>query len=539
MSTISRAEYAALYGPTIGDKVRLGDTALFAEIEEDLTRYGEEARFGRGGSIRDGMAQCQRQADEVMDTVITNALVLDFWGVIKADIGIKNGRIAMIGKAGNPNTQTGADVFIGPATEIIAAEGLILTAGAVDAMAHFVAPNQATAALMAGVTTLIGGGTGPSSGTLAAASTPGPWNIRRMLQAAEGLPVNVGLLAKGNSSLPNPLEEQVRTGAMGLKLHPVWGCAPTNIRHSIDIAEKMDVQLSLQFDPRNEAADIPELIAAVGDLCVSTLHADTEDSGAEQALRALSLANALPVSTLTAGTSNPAQAARAGVLEVLHDLGGLSLMASGGRSAELIRRTWQVAHHMKVSRGHLAPPPFGANIDREDNDNYRIKRYIAKYSINPAINHGIAHEVGSIEVGKLADLVLWRPAFFGVRPSLVLKGGLIAAAPMGDQAAAVPDAQPVQMAPMFGVTGGATRQTCMTFVSQWAFQAGEPQRLDLTRRIGVARDVRQVRKVDMIHNFWQPAIEVDAHSAQLYADGAPMASELLASVPLGQRYTLF
>ncbi len=547
MSKISRADYAALYGPTIGDKVRLGDTDLFAQIEEDLTHYGDEVRFGTPGgprgSIRDGMGQCQRQADEVMDMVITNALLLDFWGVIKTDVGIRNGRIAAIGKAGNPNIQNGADVIIGPATEIIAAEGLILTAGAVDAMTHFISPEQSVAALMSGVTTLIGGGTGPTAGTLAAACTPGPWNIRRMLQAAEGLPVNIGLLAKGSGSLPNPLEEQVRSGAMGLHVHPAWGCAPAAIARVVEIAEKMDVQALLQFDTRNESCMIEELIGAFGQVCVSTLHRDQDDPGAELALHALGLANVLPMSVLSPVRVGANQWIRTGVLETLHDLGAISVTASGGqaggRVADLIGRTWQMAHRMKVRRGHLTPPPFAADIDRQDNDNYRIKRYIAKYTINAAINHGIAHEVGSVEVGKLADLVLWRPAFFGARPSLVLKGGLIAAAPMGDPAASVPDAQPVRYASLFGVSGGAARLTCMTFISHWAFQAGEPQRLELTRRIGVARDVRQVRKIDMIHNFWRPILDVGDLGAEVRAEGMLMASEPLRSVPLGQLYALF
>ncbi|WPL17920.1 Urease subunit alpha [Thiorhodovibrio winogradskyi] len=542
MSKISRAEYAALYGPTIGDKVRLGDTELMAEIEEDLTHYGEELRFGRAGAIRDGMGQCQRQADEVMDTVITNALVIDFWGVIKADLGIKNGRIAAIGKAGNPNIQTGVDVLIGSATDIIAAEGLIVTAGAVDALTHFISPEQASRSLMAGITTLIGGGTGPSAGSLAAASTPGPWNIRRMLQAAEGLPVNVGLVGKGSGSLPNPLEEQVRSGAMGLMVHPAWGCGPAALARALDIAEKMDVQLLVQFDTLNEAGGVEDLIAVVAERCVSTLHGNLDAMGIESLL-ALTLEKALPISVLSPAGPASADAGLSGALEVLHDLGAISALASGGmaggRAGDLISRTWQMAHRMKVRRGHLAPPPFAADIDRADNDNYRIKRYIAKCGINPAISHGIAHEVGSIEVGKLADLVLWRPAFFGVRPTLVLKGGMIAAAPMGDAAASVPDAQPVQYAPMFGVTGGALNMACMTFVSQWAFQAGEPQRLDLTRRIGVARDLRQLRKIDMIHNFSRPAIAIDRHKGQVHADGSLMASEPLPQVPLAQRYALF
>lgn len=552
MSKISRAEYAALYGPTIGDKVRLGDTDLLVQIEEDLTLYGEEVRFGRASVIRDGMGQCQCQADEVMDTVITNALILDFWGVIKADIGIRNGRVAAIGKAGNPGTQDSVDVLIGPATEIIAAEGQILTAGAVDAMAHWISPQMATQALMAGVTTLIGGGSGPSAGSLAAACTPGPWNLRRLLQAAEGLPVNVGLLAKGSGSLPNPLEEQVRSGAMGLMLHPYWGGTPAGINRALEIAEKMDVPLLLQFDTLNESGYIEDLIAALGERCVSTLHGQrvAGEPGAAaglqqiEPLKALGLATVLPMAVQSVPIAGMERPEVDGIVDVLHDLGALAGFASaaqaGGRAGDLITQTWRMAHRMKIRRGHLTPPPFGAEIDRADNDNYRVKRYIAKYSINPAINHGIAHEVGSVEVGKLADLVLWRPAFFGVRPSLVLKGGLIAAAPLGEASASVADAQPVSYAPLFSVTGGATRQTCMTFVSQWAYQAGEPQRLELNRRIGVARDVRQVRKIDLIHNFWQPRIEIDPRTRELRADGALIASEPLAqAAPLGQRYSLF
>ncbi|NBC48581.1 MAG: urease subunit alpha [Gammaproteobacteria bacterium] len=574
MSKISRQAYASMYGPTKGDKLRLADTELILEVEEDLTQYGDEVKFGGGKVIRDGMGQCQRQSDEVMDLVITNALILDFWGVVKADVGIKKGRIAAIGKAGNPDTQHGVDVLIGPGTEIIAGEGQILTTGGIDAHVHFICPQQADEALMSGITTMLGGGTGPATGSNATTCTPGPWNIRRMLQAAEGLPVNIGYLGKGNGSQPNALEEQVRCGAMGLKLHEDWGTTPAAIDCALGIAEKMDVQVAIHTDTLNESGFVEDTIAAFKDRCIHTYHTEGAGGGhAPDIIKAAGLANVLPSSTnptrpYTVNTvdehldmlmvchhlspSIPEDVAFAesrirretiAAEDILHDLGAFSMIASDsqamGRVGEVISRTWQTAHKMKVQRGHLSAPDWAGPIDRGDNDNYRAKRYVAKYTINPAITHGIAHEIGSIEVGKLADLVLWKPAFFGAKPSLILKGGMIAAAPMGDPNASIPTPQPVHYRPMFGALGGALGETCMTFISQWALQAGEPQRLDLKRRVGVVRDVRQVRKVDMIHNFWQPTIEVDPQTYEVRANGELLTCEPATELPLAQRYFLF
>ncbi|MCF7984302.1 MAG: urease subunit alpha [Thiohalocapsa sp.] len=574
MSKISRQAYASMYGPTVGDKVRLADSELIIEVEEDMTHYGDEVKFGGGKVIRDGMGQCQLQADEVMDLVITNALILDFWGVVKADVGIKDGRIAGIGKAGNPDTQAHVDVLIGPGTEIIAGEGQILTAGAIDAHIHFICPQQAEEALMSGVTTMLGGGTGPATGSNATTCTPGPWNIRRMLQAAEALPVNIGLLGKGNGSQPNALEEQVRAGAMGLKLHEDWGTTPAAIDCALGVAERYDVQIAIHTDTLNESGFVEDTIAAFQDRCIHTYHTEGAGGGhAPDIIKAAGLANVLPSSTnptrpYTVNTvdehldmlmvchhlspSIPEDVAFAesrirretiAAEDILHDLGAFSMIASDsqamGRVGEVITRTWQTAHKMKVQRGRLEPPPFAGEADRRDNDNYRAKRYVAKYTINPAITHGIAHEVGSVEVGKLADLVLWKPAFFGTKPSLIIKGGMIAAAPMGDPNASIPTPQPVHYRTMFGVLGGALGETCMTFLSQWAWQAGEPQRLGLKRRIGITRDVRQVRKVDMIHNFWQPTIDVDPQTYQVRADGELLVCEPAKVLPMAQRYFLF
>jgi urease subunit alpha len=574
MSKISRQAYASMYGPTVGDRVRLGDTALEVEVEEDLTHYGDEVKFGGGKVIRDGMGQCQRQADEVMDLVITNALILDFWGVVKADVGIRQGRIAAIGKAGNPDTQAGVDIFIGPGTEVIAGEGQILTPGGIDSHVHFICPQQADEALMSGVTTLLGGGTGPATGTNATTCTPGPWNIHRMLQAAEGLPVNLGFLGKGNGSQPNALEEQVRAGAIGLKLHEDWGTTPAAIDCALSVAERMDVQVAIHTDTLNESGFVEDTLAAFKDRCIHTYHTEGAGGGhAPDIIKAASLANVLPSSTnptrpYTVNTvdehldmlmvchhlspSIPEDVAFAesrirretiAAEDILHDMGVFSMIASDsqamGRVGEVICRTWQTAHKMKVQRGRLAAPDWAGPTDRGDNDNYRAKRYIAKYCINPAITHGIAHEVGSIEVGKLADLVLWRPAFFGAKPSLILKGGMIAAAPMGDPNASIPTPQPVHYRPMFGALGRAVGATCMTFMSQWGWQAGIPQKLGLKRQIGVVRDVRQVRKVDMIHNFYQPRIEVDPQTYEVRADGELLTCEPASELPLAQRYFLF
>ncbi|SDW89584.1 urease subunit alpha [Thiocapsa roseopersicina] len=567
MSRISRVAYASMYGPTVGDRVRLGDTELFIQVEEDRTCYGDEVTFGGGKVIRDGMGQCQRQADEVVDLVITNALILDHWGIVKADIGIKNGRIVGIGKAGNPDTQAGVDILIGPGTEVIAGEGQIITAGGIDAHIHFICPQQIEEALMSGITTMLGGGTGPATGTNATTCTPGPWNIRRMLQAAEGLPVNLGFLGKGNGSLPNALEEQVRAGAMGLKLHEDWGTTPAAIDCCLGVAEKMDVQVAIHTDTLNESGFVEDTIAAFKDRCIHTYHTEGAGGGhAPDIIKAAGLPNVLPSSTnptrpYTVNTvdehldmlmvchhlspSIPEDVAFAesrirretiAAEDILHDLGAFSMISSDsqamGRVGEVICRTWQTAHKMKVQRGALPGDPA-------EHDNFRAKRYIAKYTINPAITHGIAHEVGSVEVGKLADLVLWRPAFFGTKPSLIIKGGLIAAAAMGDPNASIPTPQPVHYRPMFGAFGGALGATCMTFLSQWALEAGEPQRLDLKRLVGVTRDSRLVRKCNMIHNDYQPTIEVDPQTYQVRADGQLLTCEPAAVLPLAQRYFLF
>ncbi|HSO81434.1 urease subunit alpha [Thiocapsa sp.] len=567
MSRISRAAYASMYGPTVGDRVRLGDTELFIQVEEDRTCYGDEVTFGGGKVIRDGMGQCQRQADEVVDLVITNALILDHWGIVKADIGIKKGRIVGIGKAGNPDTQAGVDILIGPGTEVIAGEGQIITAGGIDAHIHFICPQQIDEALMSGVTTMLGGGTGPATGTNATTCTPGPWNIRRMLQAAEGLPVNLGFLGKGNGSLPNALEEQVRAGAMGLKLHEDWGTTPAAIDCCLGVAEKMDVQVAIHTDTLNESGFVEDTIGAFKDRCIHTYHTEGAGGGhAPDIIKAAGLPNVLPSSTnptrpYTVNTvdehldmlmvchhlspSIPEDVAFAesrirretiAAEDILHDLGAFSMISSDsqamGRVGEVICRTWQTAHKMKVQRGALPGDPA-------EHDNFRAKRYIAKYTINPAITHGIAHEVGSVEVGKLADLVLWRPAFFGAKPSLIIKGGMIAAAAMGDPNASIPTPQPVHYRPMFGAFGGALGATCMTFLSQWALEAGEPQRLDLKRLIGVTRDSRLVRKSNMIHNDFQPTIEVDPQTYQVRADGQLLTCEPAAVLPLAQRYFLF
>ena len=567
MSRIARAAYASLYGPTVGDRVRLGDSELIIQVEEDRTHYGDEVSFGGGKVIRDGMGQCQRAAAEVADLVITNALILDHWGIVKADIGIKDGRIAGIGKAGNPDTQAGVAILIGPGTEIIAGEGQILTAGGIDAHIHFICPQQVEDALMSGVTTMIGGGTGPATGTNATTCTPGPWNLHRMLQAAEGLPVNLGFLGKGNASLPAALEEQVRAGAMGLKLHEDWGTTPAAIDCCLGVAERADVQVAIHTDTLNESGFVEDTIAAFKDRTIHTYHTEGAGGGhAPDIIKAAGLPNVLPSSTnptrpYTVNTvdehldmlmvchhlspSIPEDVAFAesrirretiAAEDILHDLGAFSMISSDsqamGRVGEVITRTWQTAHKMKVQRGALAGDPA-------THDNFRAKRYVAKYTINPAIAHGIAHEVGSVAVGKLADLVLWRPAFFATKPSLIIKGGLIAAAPMGDPNASIPTPQPVHYRPMFAAYGGALAATCMTFLSQWATDASIPQQLGLRRLTGTVRDTRRLRKSDMIHNDWQPLIEVDAQTYEVRADGQLLTCEPAAVLPFAQRYFLF
>ncbi|MCP5231093.1 MAG: urease subunit alpha, partial [Zoogloeaceae bacterium] len=499
MAKISRQAYAEMYGPTVGDRVRLADTELFIEVEEDRTFYGDEVKFGGGKVIRDGMGQSQRPASQVVDTVITNALILDWWGVVKADVGIKNGRIVGIGKAGNPDVQPGVDIVIGAGTEAIAGEGQILTAGGIDAHIHFICPQQIEEALMSGITTMLGGGTGPATGTNATTCTPGPWFIHRMMEAADDLPVNLGFLGKGNASRPAPLAEQVMAGAIGLKLHEDWGTTPAAIDNCLTVAENFDVQVAIHTDTLNESGFVEDTLAAIGDRTIHTYHTEGAGGGhAPDIIKAAGFANVLPSSTnptrpYTVNTVDehldmlmvchhlsPAIAEDVAFAEsrirretiaaedILHDLGAFSMISSDsqamGRVGEVITRTWQTAHKMKVQRGALKGDGHA--------DNLRARRYIAKYTINPALTHGIAHEVGSIEAGKLADLVLWKPAFFGVKPSLIIKGGMIAAAPMGDANASIPTPQPVHYRPMFGALGGARHQTRLTFMSQAAYEIG-------------------------------------------------------------------
>ena len=567
MATIGRRAYAEMYGPTTGDRVRLGDTDLWIEVEGDYCLYGEEVKFGGGKVIRDGMGQCQRPAAEVVDLVITNALILDYWGIVKADVGIKEGRIAAIGKAGNPDVQPGVTILVGPGTEVVAGEGQILTPGAIDSHIHFICPQQVEDALMSGVTTLIGGGTGPAAGTNATTCTPGPWNIHRMLQAAEALPVNLGLLGKGNASLHQPLEEQVAAGAIGLKLHEDWGTTPAAIDNCLTVAEAMDVQVAIHTDTLNESGFVEQTLAAMKGRTIHTYHTEGAGGGhAPDIIKACGEAWVLPSSTnptrpYTVNTVDehldmlmvchhlsPAIAEDVAFAEsrirretiaaedILHDLGAFSMISSDsqamGRVGEVITRTWQTAHKMKAQRGSLAGDPAR-------HDNGRARRYIAKYAINPAITHGIGHEVGSIEVGKLADLVLWRPAFFGVKPSLIIKGGMIAAAPMGDPNASIPTPQPVHYRPMFGALGGARLATRLTFVSRAAAAAGVPERLGLRSQIGVVSRCRELRKADMRLNDWQPHIEVDPQTYQVRADGELLVCEPAIELPLAQRYFLF
>ena len=567
MAKIGRQAYAEMYGPTVGDRVRLADTELFIQVEEDRTTYGDEITFGGGKVIRDGMGQSQREAFEVMDVVITNALILDWWGVIKADIGIKDGRIMGIGKAGNPDVQPGVDIVVGPGTEAIAGEGQILTAGGIDSHIHFICPQQVEEAVMSGVTTMLGGGTGPATGTNATTCTPGPWNIHRMLQAADDLPINLGFLGKGNASRPAPLAEQIAAGAIGLKLHEDWGTTPAAIDNCLTVAENYDVQVAIHTDTLNESGFVEDTLAAIGDRTIHTYHTEGAGGGhAPDIIKACGFANVLPSSTnptrpYTVNTVDehldmlmvchhlsPAIAEDVAFAEsrirretiaaedILHDLGAFSMIASDsqamGRVGEVITRTWQTAHKMKVQRGSLAGDPA-------THDNLRARRYIAKYTINPALTHGIAHEVGSIAVGKLADLVLWRPAFFGVKPSLIIKGGMIVAAPMGDPNASIPTPQPVHYRYMFGALGGARHATRLTFLSQAAYDAGVHRELGLQSRVGVVKRCRGVRKADMVLNDYQPHIEVDSQTYQVRADGELLVCEPAAVLPMAQRYFLF
>ncbi len=567
MSEISRRAYADMYGPTTGDRVRLGDTELWIEVEEDKTDYGEEVKFGGGKVVRDGMGQSQRTSKEAVDVVITNALILDYWGIVKADIGIKNGRIFGIGKAGNPDVQSNVDIVIGPGTEAIAGEGQIVTAGAIDAHIHFICPQQTEEALMSGVTTMLGGGTGPAAGTNATTCTPGPWNIHRMYQAVEEIPLNFGLMGKGNASLPHALEEQLIAGAMGLKLHEDWGTTPASIDNCLSVADKYDVQVAIHTDTLNESGFVEDTLAAFKGRTIHTYHTEGAGGGhAPDIIKACGETNVLPSSTnptrpYTVNTVDehldmlmvchhldpkiPEDVAFAesrirretiAAEDILHDLGAFSMIASDsqamGRVGEVICRTWQTAHKMKVQRGSLSPDP-----DRHDN--FRAKRYIAKYTINPAIAHGISNEVGSIEKGKLADIVLWKPAFFGAKPSMIIKGGMIVAAPMGDPNASIPTPQPVHYRPMFGAYGGARSETCVSFVSKAGLEDGIEQKLDLKKRLVVAQNTRSVMKKHLIHNDYLPKIEVDSQTYEVRADGQLLTCEPANELPLAQRYFLF
>ena len=566
MRTIDKKAYFEMYGPTVGDKVRLGDTELLIEVEKDLTTYGEEVKFGGGKVIRDGMGQSQLTSNAVVDLVITNALIIDHWGIIKADIGVKDGRIAGIGKAGNPDVQPNVDIAIGAGTEVVASEGQIVTAGGIDAHIHFICPQQIDDALMSGVTTMLGGGTGPSAGTNATTCTPGPWNIHRMLEAAEDLPMNLGFMGKGNASLPESLNEQISAGAMGLKLHEDWGTTPAAIDCCLSVAENYDVQVAIHTDTLNESGFVEDTIAALKGRTIHTYHTEGAGGGhAPDIIKACGLNNVLPSSTnptrpYTVNTVDehldmlmvchhldPSIAEDVSFAEsrirretiaaedILHDLGAFSMIASDsqamGRVGEVITRTWQTANKMKIQRGAL--------VGDTSNDNERVKRYIAKYTINPAIAHGISHEVGSIEVGKLADLVLWKPKFFGAKAGVIIKGGLIVAAPMGDANASIPTPQPVHYRKMFGAIGAARFKTRMTFVSQESHDKNIMEHLKLNSMIGIVKACRSVDKSSMIHNNYQPNIEVDPQTYEVKADGELLTCEPATEVALGQRYFLF
>jgi len=568
MTRIPRRAYADMYGPTTGDRVRLADTDLFAEVERDLTTYGEEVKFGGGKVIRDGMGQSQAsQAEGAVDTVITNALIVDHWGIIKADVAILDGRVHAIGKAGNPDVQPGVTIVIGPGTEIIAGEGKILTAGGIDSHIHFICPQQVEEALASGITTLVGGGTGPATGTSATTCTPGPWHLARMLQAAEGLPVNLSFAGKGNASRPAALEEMIRAGASSLKLHEDWGTTPASIDCALSVADRFDVQVMIHTDTLNESGFVEDTIRAFQGRTIHAFHTEGAGGGhAPDIIRVAGLPNVLPSSTnptrpYTANTLDehldmlmvchhldpaiPEDVAFAesrirretiAAEDILHDLGALSMISSDsqamGRVGEVAIRTWQTAHKMKQQRGSL--PGDGRA------DNARIKRYVAKYTINPAIAQGLSHEVGSVDPGKLADLVLWSPMFFGVKPDLVLKAGTIVCAPMGDPNASIPTPQPVHYRPMFGQFGTALAASCVTFVSQAALDDGIGRRLGLTRRLSAVRDTRgQIGKRSMIHNDATPVIEVDPETYEVRADGVLLTCEPAVVLPMAQRYFLF
>ena len=572
MAGIGRRAYAEMFGPTVGDRLRLADTELTIEVEADYTLraggYGEEVKFGGGKTIRDGMAQSQAtRAQGAVDTVMTNALIMDHWGIVKADIGLKGGRIAAIGKAGNPDVQPGVDIIIGPGTEIISCEGMIVTAGGIDSHIHFICPQQIEEALSSGLTTMLGGGTGPATGTFATTCTPGPWNIERMLQAADAFPMNLGFLGKGNASLPDALHEQIDAGVIGLKLHEDWGSTPSAISNCLDVADETDIQVALHSDTLNESGYVENTIEATKGRGLCAFHTEGAGGGhAPDIMRVVGEANFLPSSTnptmpYTVNTLDehvdmlmvchhldPSIAEDLAFAEsrirketiaaedILHDLGAISMMSSDsqamGRVGEVIIRTWQNAHKMKQQRGSLPE-------DSARNDNFRAKRYISKYTINPAIAHGISHEVGSIEVGKWADLVVWKPAFFGIKPSLILKGGFIAMAAMGDPNASIPTPQPVHYRPMFGGFGGAVARGSLTFVSQAAQAAGVKERFGLAKNLSAVKNIRGVRKQHMVHNAYLPRMEIDPQTYQVRADGQLLTCEPASSLPMAQRYFLF
>lgn len=572
MATMDKRAYAETFGPTVGDRVRLADTDLIVEVEKDFTLaaggYGEEVKFGGGKTIRDGMAQSQfSRAQGAMDTVLTNALILDHWGIVKADIGLKGGRIAAIGKAGNPDTQPGVDIIIGPGTEIISCEGSIVTAGGIDTHIHFIAPQQIEEALTSGVTTMIGGGTGPATGTFATTCTPGPWNMERMLQAADAFPMNLGFLGKGNASLQQGLHEQISAGAIGLKLHEDWGSTPAAIDNCLTVAEETDTQVAIHTDTLNESGFVEDTVAAFKGRTIHTFHTEGAGGGhAPDILKVVGEANVLPSSTnptrpytintldehvdmlmvchhLDAGIAEDLAFAESRIRketiaaeDILHDIGAISMFSSDsqamGRVGEVILRTWQTAHKMKQQRGALSG-------DGARNDNFRVKRYIAKYTINPAIAHGISHEVGSIEVGKWADIVIWKPAFFGVKPAIIMKGGFIAMAAMGDPNASIPTPQPVHYRPMFGSFGGALTKTSLTFVSQAGLAADIGERFGLLKTLSAVKGIRGVQKQHMIHNDLAPRMEVDAQTYAVRADGQLLTCEPATSLPMAQRYFLF
>jgi urease subunit alpha len=580
MATIGKRAYAEMFGPTVGDRVRLADTDLVIEVEQDLTLraggYGEEVKFGGGKTIRDGMAQSQRtrdgtgsgaQAGGAVDTVLTNALIVDHWGIVKADIGLKDGRIFAIGKAGNPDTQPGVDIVIGPGTEIISCEGNIVTAGGIDTHIHFIAPQQIEEALTSGVTTMIGGGTGPATGTFATTCTPGAWNLERMLQAADAFPMNLGFLGKGNASLPDALHEQIDAGAIGLKLHEDWGTTPAAIDNCLNVAEATDTQVAIHTDTLNESGFVEDTVAAFKGRTIHTFHTEGAGGGhAPDILKVVGEANVLPSSTnptrpytintldehvdmlMVCHHLDPAIAEDLAFAEsrirretiaaedILHDLGAISMFSSDsqamGRVGEVIIRTWQTAHKMKMQRGKLPG-------DSDRHDNFRVKRYIAKYAINPAIAHGISHEVGSVEVGKWADLVIWKPALFGIKPAVILKGGFIAMAAMGDPNASIPTPQPVHYRPMFGAFGGALARGSLTFVSQAGLAAGIGSRFGLKKTLSAVKNIRNIGKRHMIHNDYVPRMEVDAQTYAVRADGHLLTCEPAHSLPMTQRYFLF